>query len=1000
MNSINKRVSLMTFIILIFIIVFVYIILLSPIIKRQEETRIENFELNVLIQHQVLDEFVSKKISETKSLSSQSSSRDAIADYEKQKISWDELKDITYEKYRDGIEVIKHYEYIARWVDNKLLVSFGDEKVLENIRIPYLTSTIALYDKKKNNIIIVNPILKGDRFLGYDILCVSMEATFEKIRNRDYDMWIETGISEEKKTRKDGIITVGKSFDNFFGTFYATITEEELFKDIRDVELRIFIYSVLALTSIFILLDFIVLKYSKKIVRQIDTSRKEVVAREIENRRLINEMNKGFVVFDVIRNQDNDSIKYMFKNINRTFEEITGMSKDYILGRTLDNVLFESEKNWVKNLDYVIYEETTVSFQVHMDFNNKWYRISAYIPNDNQLALMMDDITESIKVQNRLANSEQQMRLTLDVIGEGIWDWNMKDKRVYHNRKWCEIVGVDSMLEYHNKEAFNQFVHPDDREKVNACLNYALENDEPYYSEHRILRTDGTIIWVLDRGALVYDDSSDGPVRMIGSILNVTRRKETEEALSKEKEIFKTTLLSVGDGVIATDVNGYINFMNLEAERITKWDDEEVHGKSLESVYKLIDEEQNSFIANIIEDYMSATESGLNRKLILESKNGERIPVQETIAPIQEENEEIITGFVIAFRNVTEQRERQRQIEELSFHDYLTGLYNRRYMEDSIRRLDTNRNIPIAIMALDINGLKMANDTFGHEVGDQLIRAAAKVIKSACREEDIVARTGGDEFMVLLPQTKGKNVEAIKQRILAAAKTEYVQSIGVSIAVGYSVKSDDSEDIYETQKKADKHMYKNKMKSSKKMKLSMINMAMENIQQNYEAEEMHTERVAEYSSKILAAMNYPQENVDEIYIAGTLHDIGKIILPPELLNKKEALTKEEIEQVHRYPGAGYQILKNTDEYSGIAEIVLYHHERYDGKGYPNGLKREEIPLESRIISVADAYESMTGVRPYKRKMSQEDAIQELKKNSGSQFDPEIVDIFIHKVLLS
>jgi len=534
---------------------------------------------------------------------------------------------------------------------------------------------------------------------------------------------------------------------------------------------------------------------------------------------------------------------------------------------------------------------------------------------------------------------------------------------------------------------------------VQERLNNAVLNDDPYYSEHRLVRVDGTTIWVLDRGALVYDDSSDGPVRMIGSILNVTKRKRVEEALSQEKEVFKTTLLSVGDGVIATDVYGYISFMNLEAERMTNWDDEEVQGKPLEHVFKLIDEVTNEVIENIIEDYTHSPDTDINRKLLLESRDGQRIPIQETIAPIQEENEGTTKGFVIAFRDVTEQRERQRQIEELSFNDYLTGLYNRRYMEDSIRRLDTNRNLPMAIMALDINGLKMANDAFGHEIGDQLIQAAAKVIKTACREEDIVARTGGDEFMVLLPKTTSENAEMIKRRILSAAKKEHVNSIGVSIAIGYSVKEEEAEDIYEIQKLADKHMYKHKMKSSKKMKLSMISMAMENIQQNYETEEVHTERVAEFCSQILEAMDFSQEDIDEIYIAGTLHDIGKIILPPELLNKKGKLTQEEVEQLHRYPEAGYQILKNTDEYTNIADDVLHHHERFDGKGYPSKLKGENIPFNARVIAVADAYEAMTGDRTYKQKMRKDEAIQELKKNSGTQFDPEIVDVFIHKVLL-
>jgi diguanylate cyclase (GGDEF)-like protein/PAS domain S-box-containing protein len=999
MKTLNKRINLMTFIIFICIIIFVYVSLLSPLKKRQEAASIQNFELNALNQHQVVDEFVGKMISQTKSISSRSRIRDALVAYKNNEIRWEELQEITYDKYRDGIEVINHFEYVARMVDNQILVSFGDETLLNPLELPSTASTYVLYDKAAEIIIVKNPIIREDVFLGYDILCVSMKPIFEKIQNSDHEIWIETNISENRTRRQDGIITVARSFDNFRGTFYVRMYEEVLFKDARDVQLRIFAYSILALIMMFILLDIIVVKYAKSIVRQIDESKNDVIVREEENRRLINEMNKGFAVFEVLKHDDKNTIKYRFQDVNRTFEEITGMEKEKILDKTLDEVMFVHEQNWVVNLDHVVSEKTTLAFQVHMDFNNKWYRISAYMPKDNQLALMMDDISESIKVQNRLAHSEQQMRLTLDVIGEGIWDWNMHDGNVYHNRKWCEIVGVDPMLGQHTKEAFMDFIHDEDRQMVQERLNNAVLNDEPYYSEHRLVRADGTVIWVLDRGALVYDDSSDGPVRMIGSILNVTKRKRVEEALSQEKEVFKTTLLSVGDGVIATDVYGYISFMNLEAERMTNWDDEEVQGKPLEHVFKLIDEETNEVIEKIIEDYIHSSDTDINRKLILESRNGQRIPIQETIAPIQEEDEGTTKGFVIAFRDVTEQRERQRQIEELSFNDYLTGLYNRRYMEDSIRRLDTNRNLPMAIMALDINGLKMANDAFGHEVGDQLIQAAAKVIKTACREEDIVARTGGDEFMVLLPKTTSENAEMIKRRILLAAKKEHVNSIGVSIAIGYSVKEEEAEDIYEIQKLADKHMYKHKMKSSKKMKLSMISMAMENIQQNYETEEVHTERVAEFCSQILEAMDFSQEDIDEIYIAGTLHDIGKIILPPELLNKKGKLTQEEVEQLHRYPEAGYQILKNTDEYTSIADDVLHHHERFDGKGYPSKLKGENIPFNARVIAVADAYEAMTGDRTYKQKMRKDEAIQELKKNSGTQFDPEIVDVFIHKVLL-
>src|SRR6056297_3211381 len=463
-------------------------------------------------------------------------------------------------------------------------------------------------------------------------------------------------------------------------------------------------------------------------------------------------------------------------------------------------------------------------------------------------------------------------------------------------------------------------------------------------------------------------------------------------------EKFRATLLSVGDGVISTDRQGRINVMNRVAAELTGWTQQEAYNKPLEKVLNIINEYTR-------ETYESPAKKALQlgktvemeNHTILISKDGKEIPIEDSASPIKDRNGKV-RGAVIVFRDFSEKREKQKEIEHLSFHDHLTGLYNRRYMEDSIKRLDTDRNIPFSIIVADINGLKLTNDTYGHEMGDKLLISASEILKKSCRKEDIISRVGGDEFVILLPKTDGKTTKEIIKRIKEEADKTKLDSVIVSIATGCSTKHKEDEDIFKIHKEADNNMYKDKLKIGRIMRSKTIETLLVNINNKYDNEHIHTERVSQYCESIAKAMNLNEKDIQDAKIAGVLHDIGKIVVNPELLNKKDKLTNKEWEEIKKHPTSSYQILKNVDEYAHLAEDVLYHHERLDGKGYPEGLKEDEIPLLSKIISVADAYEAMTADRPYKTKKTKEQAIEELKKYSGSQFDKKIVDVFVNEVL--
>lgn len=344
-------------------------------------------------------------------------------------------------------------------------------------------------------------------------------------------------------------------------------------------------------------------------------------------------------------------------------------------------------------------------------------------------------------------------------------------------------------------------------------------------------------------------------------------------------------------------------------------------------------------------------------------------------------------------RNITDQKVNRLKIEHLSYHDQLTGLYNRRFFEEELKRLDTERNLPLTIVMLDVNGLKLTNDAFGHLVGDDLLRRIGEIMKQQCRSEEILARIGGDEFVILLPQTSEVEAELIVRRIHEATENEDIDGVPISISIGWSTKTSMDQSVRETFVSAEDVMYRNKLTESQSVRNQTIQVILKTLNEKNEREKIHSDKVSLISRQIGEFMDLDHERLQEIEIAGLMHDIGKIAINENLLNKVGALSESEYDAIKKHPEIGYQILKSVDAYTSLAEYVLSHHERWDGNGYPRGLKHEEIPLISRIISIADTYEAMTSDRSYRKAMSAEMALDEIKRHAGKQFDPKLVEVF-------
>jgi diguanylate cyclase (GGDEF)-like protein/PAS domain S-box-containing protein len=486
----------------------------------------------------------------------------------------------------------------------------------------------------------------------------------------------------------------------------------------------------------------------------------------------------------------------------------------------------------------------------------------------------------------------------------------------------------------------------------------------------------------------------------MSGVWNLIERARYREKLAIEKNKYLSTLVSIGDGVMVVGLNKRIEMINKVCAEMTGWSEEEAKGMYYKDVFRLSHENPEYHIMDPIAEVLkSGISHDLSNHAILTSIDGKQFILEDSASPIKNEKNEML-GVVLVFRDSTQKHKQIKQIEYLSFHDALTGLYNRRFFEEEIQRLDTPRNLPLTIIMADLNGLKLTNDAFGHHEGDNLLKKAANLFRTHLRAEDIAARWGGDEFAILMPQTTAENAAKIVARINEGIKQLKIDKGILSIAFGWETKTDSSMDIEKIFIKAEEYMYKRKVSESQGVRGLTIKTIINTLFEKSPREEQHSQRVKEVALKIAKAMNLSQHQIDDISTLGLLHDIGKIIVPGEILEKPGRLNEEEYEEIKKHPAIGYRMLTATNEFASIAEGVLSHHERWDGKGYPNGIKGADIPIESRIIGISDAYDAMISSRPYRKNgMTLEQARQELISCAGTQFDPNIVNLIISEHIL-
>ncbi|MEN6391510.1 MAG: PAS domain S-box protein, partial [Syntrophomonas sp.] len=673
--------------------------------------------------------------------------------------------------------------------------------------------------------------------------------------------------------------------------------------------------------------------------------------------------------------------------------EILGYQPDEVTAHLFNDYLHPDDLKRVSQIVNRVIETGNpvkeIEYRVRHD-NGSWCWIST------SLAMARDELGETLfyvgiandiskrkQIEDALQLSEKTLAKTfylnpdpmsITTLGKGLY--------VNVNQAFLDISGF-TRKEVIGRTFFELNIWESQEERDRIIKDIQSKNFNLLDEEVRLRMKSGEIRTFLFSCTLIDIGETD---HLLTVCRDISERKRFEEALRLSEDKFSKAFNSSPTPMcIATLEEGRFIAVNKGFCKLLDYSASELLGKTSAQLKIWVEPDTRGAIKTSLlhTDSMNSKEMwfrGKNGILRLGSYLGETIEIDGEIC------------LLSIISDITEQKQAEAQIKYLSYHDKLTGLYNRAFFEEELHRLDEGQALPLSLIMGDVNGLKLINDALGHQEGDKILTAVAELLKEFCRGEDIVARWGGDEFIILLPRCSSQDAEKIVDRIKKADRLIDALPIQISMSLGVATKNDHGQNIRELLKEAEDKMYRHKLMEARSTRNHFLS-SLENTlwSRSHETKE-HCERMQRMARRIGLLVDLPESELDSLKLLAALHDIGKIAIPNSILDKPGSLTADEWETIKKHPEIGYRIALSSPEMSPIALAILHHHERWDGSGYPLGLKGEDIPFLSRIISIVDAYDVMVRGRPYQQARRPREAWSEIARCAGSQFDPHLVEI--------
>lgn len=526
---------------------------------------------------------------------------------------------------------------------------------------------------------------------------------------------------------------------------------------------------------------------------------------------------------------------------------------------------------------------------------------------------------------------------------------------------------------------FLEFIHPDDQAPTLEQIKLLNQQQEVPRFVNRYRGKDGTYKH-LEWNAKPDHESFYSVAR------EVTEMVKANEELKKQRERYELAVEGSFVGIWDLDLTTDQIYFSPIWKAILGFRDDELENNNAVFADRLHPEDRDRILQEM-EDFLQRGDVIWDHEFRLRHRDGSYRWIRSR-GKFYRDLQGRAYRMAGSHNDITDQKNAEEEIRYLSLHDHLTGLYNRHFYETLMERPISSDLLPMTILVADVNGLKLANDAFGHSFGDRLLVRFAEILKLDRSPQDIAARIGGDEFVLFVPKSGEEEANALMQKIESECKREFVDSIGLSASLGCYVFTDGSVLPQDGYQLAEDSMYRQKMVEGSRYRNSVVDRIIEDVFRQNPDDRDHSEAVERICCTLGTAMGFKDAQLSELMLAGRLHDIGKIGVDRSLTELDETVEDLPSDEFKKHSPVGYYILHSASDYASVSEFVLAHHERMDGKGYPKGLIGKHIPLQARIIRLASDLDLMQR----KNKWGREEIIAYLEENSGIVYDPDLVKI--------